>query len=169
MKQTSLTFVIALSLAVCLPAAYAGELENEFPGIGSIEAWKSSRPEFANGLAFMRSKQWDQAIARFRAALALYPSDYRCYLEIGRAIEEKGGSVDDAEDAYRSALRLNSQSWRAWKRLANILFIKKKYGDAREAVSNAIQLNPPPRERAELEGMIQSINSGERIDQPELQ
>lgn len=151
------TVVVAL-LAVAGPSS-AQKGEDGFPGMGSIDAWRSSRPEYRQGMQFMKQSKWDQAIARFRAALALYPDDFRCHLEIGRAIEAKGGAADDAEAAYRSALRINSQSWRAWKGLANIYFSEKKYASAREAVDNARQLSPPAKAQEELNSMVKMIDS----------
>ncbi len=135
---------------------------SKFPGEGSIDAWKESVPEFRAGMDKMKAQRWDEAIAHFKASLALYQFQPRAHLEIGRAIEAKGGLVKDAEESYRNCVRLNSQSWAGWKGLANVLIEQKRYLEAREAVSNGLSLNPPARARQQMDRMVQMINSSEK-------
>lgn len=135
---------------------------NQFPGVGSYESWKASEPEIQAGTAMMKDHKWDEAIAHFRAALALYEFQPHAWLEIGKAIEKKDGNIQEAETAYRQSLKLNSQSWQAWHRLANILYIQKRYAEAREAVSNALNLNPPAEARTNMGKLVVMIDSGQR-------
>lgn len=134
----------------------------KFPGVGSIDSWKTSVPEFRAGMDKMKEKSWDEAIAHFRASIALYEYQPRAYLEIGKAIEAKNGLISDAERAYRQCVKLNNQSWAGWKALSNVLFIQKRYGEAREAVSNALNLNPPARAREQMDKLVQMIDSSQK-------
>lgn len=134
----------------------------KFPGVGSIDAWKTSVPEFRAGMEQMKLRKWDDAIAHFRASITLYEYQPKAFLEIGKAIEAKDGLVTDAEKAYRQCVKLNNQSWAGWKGLANNLFVQKRYDEAREAVSNALNLNPPPKARQHMDKLVQMIDSGQR-------
>ena len=134
----------------------------KFPGVGSMEAWQAALPNMQEGLQLMRQAQWDPAINHFRAALALYPYEPRCWMQIGRALEAKGANPSDIEDAYRNALKLDSNNWRGWKRLANVLYTEKRYSEARQSISNAMNMNVPPRARDEMDKMIRMIDSGEK-------
>lgn len=141
---------------------HLGEQHKEkFPGMGSYDAWKSCLPEFSSGMELMHNKQWDQAIAKFRAVLALYPYEYRAWLQIGKCIEGKGGLIADQEDAYRQALKLNTNSWQAWKRLANVLYTQRRYEEARQSLTNALNLNVPQAQRAEMDNMLRMIDSAQ--------
>lgn len=134
----------------------------KFPGTGSIDAWKQSVPEFRSGMLKMKEHKWDEAIAAFRASIALYEFQPKAWLQIGRATEAKDGLVLDAEKAFRRSLQLDSQSWAAWKCLSNNLYLQKRFPEAREAAANGIQLGPPQRGRQELDKIIQSINSAQK-------
>jgi tetratricopeptide (TPR) repeat protein len=134
--------------------------KNKFPGVGSYDDWKASLPEYQAGLDKMKEHSWDEAIAHFRATLALYQYQPAAWLEIGRCTEKKGGLVSEAEAAYRQSLKLDSQYWRAWKHLSNVLYMQKKFDEARQSVSNAMNLNPPPADREAMGKMIQMIDSG---------
>ena len=135
---------------------------SKFPGSGSIDAWKTSVPEFRAGMEQMKLKKWDDAIAHFRASITLYEYQPKAFYEIGKATEAKDGLVSDAERSYRQCVKLNAQSWAGWKALANVLFIQKRYGEAREAVSNALNLNPPQKARQTMDKLVQMIDSGQK-------
>ncbi|MBY0356369.1 MAG: tetratricopeptide repeat protein [Candidatus Obscuribacterales bacterium] len=135
------------------------EAKADFPGVGSYDSWQSSQPERKAGQALMKEHKWDEAIAHFRASLALYEYQPHVWLAIGRAIEAKSGLIQDAENAYRQSLKLDSQSWSAWKHLANVLYMQKRYAEAREAISNALNLNPPPEARNEMDKIVVRIDS----------
>lgn len=135
---------------------------NKFPGMGSFDAWKSSLPELHAGQKCMREKQWDQAIAHFKASLDLYEFQPHCYLQMGRALQRKDANVADQEKCFRKALKLDQTNWHAWKELANVLYITKRYDEARESLASAIQLNPPQQGKEELEKMIRDVDSAQR-------
>lgn len=142
---------------------------SKFPGVGSIDSWKTSVPEFRVGMEKMKAHRWDEAIQHFRASIALYEYQPRAFLEIGKATEAKGGLIEDAERSYRQCVKLNNQSWNGWKCLANVLYMQKRYPEAREAVSNALNLNPPAKARQQMDKIVQMIDSGQRDANTESQ
>lgn len=135
---------------------------NTFPGVGSIDAWRTSLPELRAGNRCMKEKQWDQAIGHYKASLALYEFQPRCWLQMGRALARKDANLADQEKCFRKALKLDQTNWHAWKELANVLYMTKRYGEARESLASAIQLNPPPQGRQELDRMIKDVDSAQR-------
>jgi tetratricopeptide (TPR) repeat protein len=143
-------------------ASAATQGRSAFPGMGSFDAWKSSLPEFRAGQKCMKDKQWDQAIAHFKASVDLYEYQPRAWLQVGRALQRKGADVAEQEKCFRKALKLDQSNWHSWKELANVLFITKRYGEARESLASAIQLNPPPEGKLELEKMIKDVDSAQR-------
>jgi tetratricopeptide (TPR) repeat protein len=134
----------------------------KFPGVGSIDSWKTSVPEFREGMTKMKAHRWDEAIAHFRASIALYEYQPKAFLQIGKAIEAKDGLVADAEKAYRQCVKLDNQSWQGWRALANVLYLQKRYDEARTAVSNALNLNPPAKARQTMGKMVQMIDAGQK-------
>ena len=135
---------------------------DKFPGVGSFDAWRTSVPEYRAGMAKMRNRRWDEAIAHFRASITLYEYHPDAWLAVGRCIEKKGGLQSDAEAAYRNCLKLDNQSWNGWKCLANVLYTEKRYDESRQALTNALNLNPPPKQRQKMGKMVQMIDSGLR-------
>ncbi len=146
--------LITMSLSVS-----AQEIQARFPGVGSIEQWQSSQPEFIVGMANMKAKQYQKAIEHLNAAIALYHYEHKYYFHLGRAIEASGGKLEDAEAAYRHALSLKSSDWKAWHRLSSVLYVQRKYSEARDAVGSAIQLDVPPKDRLKLETELKTITS----------
>lgn len=161
--------VVALALAVSLVCsvdakpgqnAQKGPSAEGFPGVGSVEAWRGSRLDWRAGMQSMRAKRWDDAVQHFKASLAMYPYQAKAWIEIGRANEERDGNVEEAEKAYREALKIDTNSWQAWKRLANVLLTQKRFKEARQAAASAVQLNPPQQARKELDQIIQQAGAG---------
>lgn len=130
----------------------------KFPGVGSIDAWNTSRPETRAGFRCMREKQWDEAIRHFRATLDLYEYQPRVWLQMGRALEERGGDVSEVEKCYRKSLKLDPESWHAWKCLANVLYVQKRYDESRAALASALQLKVPPKQLGELQEMVKRVD-----------
>lgn len=168
MKRNLFLPIVLLSLTV-LPVLSQGEFEpdetnpppSEFPGVGSFDQWKASVPLFRQGQEAMKQHQWDQAIAAFKASLDQYPYQWRAKFLIGRAIERKGGNVADAEQAYRDSIKLEQNNWRPWKALANVLYIEKRYGQAREALTDAMELRPPKNAHDNMAKLLEAIDSAQ--------
>lgn len=150
---------IVSSIGLSAYAQGAPQHRAEFPGVGTVEAWQSSQPEYEAGLYNFKIKQYQKAIEHFNAAIALYPFDHRYFYQLGRSIEFSGGKLEDAEAAYRKALSLRSSDWKSWHRLSSVLYVQKKYSEARDALGSALQLDVPPNDRAHLENQLKTITS----------
>jgi|GEM_PF-5205117 len=157
--RIALLLIIALLTITINVSAQGNHNTGSFPGLGSIEQWQSSKPEFDAGIALMKTKQYQQAIEHFNAAITLYPYDHKYFFHLGRAIEASGGKMEDAEAAYRKALSLRSSDWKAWHRLSSVLYVQKKYSEARDALGSALQLDVPPNEKRKLETELKTITS----------
>lgn len=135
---------------------------SKFPGVGSIDSWKTSVPEFRSGMTKMRQHQWDEAIGHFRASIALYEYQPHAWYQIGRAIEAKNGLFADAEKAFRKSVSLDNQYWQGWKALANNLYVQKRYDESREAISNALNLDAPQAAKGQMRKIVEMIDSAQR-------
>ena len=142
---------------------------SKFPGVGSIDAWKTSVPEFRAGMTKMRQHSWDEAISHFQASIALYEYQPHAWYQIGRATEAKNGLVADAEKDFRKSVTLDNQYWPGWKALANNLFVQKRYDEAREAVSNALNLDAPQAAKGQMRKIVEMIDSAQRNSNTESQ
>jgi Flp pilus assembly protein TadD len=168
MKPVVLSLALLLSLSTT-PGFSAGDFEpdevnppaSKFPGVGSYDNWKASLPLFQQGQQAMKQHQWDQAIAAFKASLDQYPYQWHAHFLIGRAIERKGGRKEDAEAAYRQSIKLEQNNWRPWKALANVLYVEKRYGQAREALTDAMELRPPQNVHDNMAKLLEAIDSAE--------
>lgn len=159
MRIFALVLLAALTFA---PGAIAQDAEaglGKFPGVGSIDAWRTSRPETQAGYACMKNKRWDDAIRHFKATLDLYEYQPRVWIQMGRAIEERGGDLSEVEKCYRKSLKLDAENWHGWKCLANVLYVQKRYGESREALASALQLKVPPKELGPLQKMVERVDS----------
>jgi tetratricopeptide (TPR) repeat protein len=134
---------------------------DKFPGIGRRQDFAQAMVEERAALRLMQDKQYDQAINRFKQAIQIYPNLPAAHMYIGQSIERMGGSDEEAESQYRAAIKLDNDDFRAWHKLAGLLYKRKKYVEARKAVAKAIMLNPPPRERKILDRMINMIDSAQ--------
>lgn len=134
---------------------------DKFSGFGRREDFETAMKEERAGWRRFLEKDYDQAIKKFKIAVQIYPNLPCAYLGTGESIEKAAGSNQDAEDAYRTAIKLNTDDYRAWHKLGGILYNEKKYPEARKALANAQSLNPPPRERRLIDRMIGIVDSAE--------
>ncbi|MEM9808008.1 MAG: tetratricopeptide repeat protein, partial [Cyanobacteria bacterium P01_D01_bin.56] len=63
------------------------------------------------------------------------------YYNLGNALSDQS-RYDEAEEAYRNAIRLNPDDAIAYNNLGNALSDQSRYDEAEEAYRNAIRLNP---------------------------
>ncbi len=157
--RIAMLLIIALMTVTIGVSAQEIQGKEGFPGVGSIEQWQSSRPEFQAGMADIKAKQYQRAIEHFNAAITLYSYEHKYYFHLGRAIEASGGKLEDAEAAYRHALSLKSSDWRAWHRLSSVLYVQRKYSESRDALGSALQLDVPTKDRLKLETELKTITS----------
>jgi tetratricopeptide (TPR) repeat protein len=134
---------------------------DKFSGMGRRDDFQQAMREERAGWRCMLDKRYDQAINKFKQATQIYPNLPAAYMAIGQAIEKTGGANEDAEAAYRMSIKLNTDDYRAWHKLAGVLYNERKYADARKALGKAIMLNPPTRERRLIDRMIVTVEAAE--------
>jgi tetratricopeptide (TPR) repeat protein len=80
-------------------------------------------------------------IALYRETIALNPTDYKTYFNLGQALLEEG-QLMEAIDAYHQTLSLNPNCAEAYSGLGQALAEQGNYGNAIVAYRQAIALNP---------------------------
>jgi serine/threonine-protein kinase len=101
---------------------------------------KNADAHHNRGLALFHQGHYDQAAASFRQAVAIRPQA-GSYLHLALSVEQLG-KLDEAEKAYKEALRLKPKDAQLHYNLGVILEACKKYGEAVEAYRQAIKLAP---------------------------
>ncbi len=98
---------------------------------------------FDEGVALMKSGDFDGSIAKFNEAIAQAPNCHDCYYNIGFAHSQKK-EWDKAEAAYKKATELKPDYAEAWNGLANAYNTQKKLDLALEASANAAKYGGAP-------------------------
>jgi serine/threonine protein kinase/Flp pilus assembly protein TadD len=83
----------------------------------------------------------EQAIGRFRAALAARPKSVGMYLRLGSVLRTRG-QIDDAISLYKRAIELDAAYSPAQNNLGNAFKDKGDFGNAVVAFQKAIELDP---------------------------
>ena len=143
-RRFSIAVTITAHLIIAAPA-----LAQTFPGIGSKADWLKANGLYAEGNQLVERKKLAEAIEKYRAAIATYPSEYHYHYNLGLTLK-KSGDLKGAAEALRKATQLNPHDWRAWKILGNCLYKSGELHDAKTAFSTALQCNPPASEVREL-------------------
>jgi Flp pilus assembly protein TadD len=146
-----------LSLITINQFCLAQYKEGAFPGKGSIEAWHRARKILDEGSALKDSGKTDEALSKFKTAIATYPYDGVFWCCLGNCYMDKK-EYKLAEDAYRRATVLHPDDWKHWCNLGGALFKNEKYTEYRAAIIKALSLNPPSKEASELKGSIDHID-----------
>jgi len=153
-----LNIYVALVGLVVLLGVYSPSSEARgFPGKGSMAAWERAHEAYDEGYQLSLLGNPEQAIAKFRTAIVLYPYDADFYYDLGNAY----CSTDQwplAEQAYRSSLKINDKIWSTWLELGTALKWQGKIAESKEALSTALQLNPDAQGRARIEKALATLN-----------
>jgi tetratricopeptide (TPR) repeat protein len=94
---------------------------------------------FEEGVAASRGNDHDGAIAKFTEAIAVMPTCYDCYYNIGFAQAQKKDYAK-AEESFRKALELKPEYVEAYNGLATIYNAQKKFDEAQQASQKAAEL-----------------------------
>lgn len=172
MKNQSLIYLLAglgLSLTIGLiqdvqaqnqnmhrrnTASQENRLDQNFPGIGSIDDYRSAVPVMQDGMEKLNFKDPEQAKLLFNKALSIYPYMSRCYFGLGRCVELSKGKNSEAESLYRKGLSIDSKDWKCWQALGDLLFREKRYEDAEVALRSSLAAGPPAQERRFIEDAL---------------
>jgi Tfp pilus assembly protein PilF len=89
----------------------------------------------------LQVNQYENALKDFQAALRIDPSFPGIYTLVGTA-QDKLGDVDQAEQSFREALKVNAEDFEANVYLGTILLKKRELGESKPYLERALQLNP---------------------------
>jgi Tfp pilus assembly protein PilF len=106
----------------------------------------------AEGAAFARHGQWEEARKKLLKAVKLAPLSAEVQADFAR-VEEHAGFLDTAEKSYRRALRLEPQSAGYRHSLGRVLNRQGEYRDAYKILQSAVELSP---ESADVRGELAS-------------
>ena len=95
---------------------------------------------FDEGVQLSNAGQYDEAIAKFNEAIALVPTCYNCYNNVGFSYSLKKDYAS-AETAYKKSIELKPDDAAAYVALAGILFNAGKAADAKPLVEKAVTLD----------------------------
>ena len=164
MKKTCLSLVL-LAITSCPVLAEDAKKPSHpvdhFSGIGRIEDFKAALPDENAGWEALHDKRFKDAVDKFRSATSKFANLPHAYMGMGTAFE-KLGDMKEAESSYRSAIKLDTNNWRGYKRLANLLYQDQKYDEARRALADDASLKPPKKAQDQIDKMIQSIEAARK-------
>lgn len=131
---------------VCIVPVLA---QGVFPGVGDKNAWLKANGFFAEGNQLMHGNKLTDAIAKYKQAIDLYPSEFQYHYNLALALKKNNDSAGAIVE-FKQAIALNRASWKAWKGLANTYFKAGQFADARVAFQQALASNPPAKEIPEI-------------------
>lgn len=96
---------------------------------------------FDEGVAASRAKDFDTAIARFKAALAVQPTCHECYYNIGYAYLQKNDEKQ-AEENWKKGLEQKADHPETLNALANLFNGQKRFEEAAAVSAKAAASTP---------------------------
>ena len=148
--------LIVLVLGSLMQPALAYK-DGAFPGKGSIQAWHKANDQYNQACDLLTAGKYDEAIAKDRAALAIYPYDGDYWGNIGDCLGFKKDTKGE-EAAYKKAGSLNPDDWKAWDSLGRIYNDQGHDAESKDAFVHALRCNPPAQKVVELETNIRALD-----------
>ncbi|HVP57773.1 MAG TPA: tetratricopeptide repeat protein [bacterium] len=111
---------------------------------------------FKAGRSAMQSNNLKEAIAEFENAVGVYPHDASAYVNLA-FVHRQLGETDDALNAAKKAVSIDSTSIYAWSNLAAIYQGAKDDKAAAEALQKVVDLKPTEKEV--LSGALYSLGN----------
>lgn len=135
--------------------------QGEFPGRGNRQTWREANALLNAGIDLDDAGNVEMAIARFKLAITKYPFDPDFYLALGQSYEKRNraGDMQLAVNSYKQATNIEPGIWQYWNALANPLFRLHKYSEAKDALVEALRLNPPANAVTEIRNSIKQIET----------
>jgi len=94
---------------------------------------------FDEGVTASKAGNYDEAIAKFKAAADLNPNCYDCYYNMAFSASQKK-DYDAAEASYKKAIELKADYAEAYSGLANVYNATRKFEEAAKASAKASEL-----------------------------
>ena len=95
---------------------------------------------FDEGVTASKAGNYDEAMAKFKAAADLNPSCYDCYYNLAFSATQKK-DYDAAEAAYKKAIEIKADYAEAYSGLANVYNATRRFDDAAKASAKALELS----------------------------
>lgn len=140
----------------------------DFPGKGEHSAWTEAIPYYNLANKQLNEGRFQEAVANFEAAIALYKFDPDFHLNLGVALR-KMDDYSGAESAFKTAAALSPDDWMCWSNLANAYLKQNKLKQTIAAFERTLKCNPPESERAAILKDITDIRKVLSMQPPEEQ
>ena len=154
-SKFSISLAILSLITFCNQCCLAYK-DGEFPGKGSVQAWHQAAVFLRDGHILQDNGKYDEAIAKFKAAIAIYPYEPAAWGRLGNCYQDKK-EYALAESAHRKATALNPDDWMGWSDLSRTFYFEDKIPDYKAAMVKALSCHPPSKEAAEIQGSIKDI------------
>src|SRR5207244_2719768 len=119
------------------------------PGYGGYLDWTKAKTIYEAANDFLADKDYKSAIEKYREALKIYADYPQCLNNLAIALG-KTGDYHAAELACTEAISIRSSDWKFWKTFAIDLYMQNKFHCSLSAMQQAMRLNPPVPDQAEL-------------------
>ena len=94
---------------------------------------------FDEGVTASKAGNYDEAMAKFKAAADLNPNCYDCYYNMAYSASQKK-DYDAAEASYKKAIEIKADYAEAYSGLANVYNATRKFDEAAKASAKATEL-----------------------------
>jgi tetratricopeptide (TPR) repeat protein len=143
------------------PEPAATTAPHEFPGKGDYKKWVQACKLYNVGIQLLHRHKYQEAAAKFQAAVDLYDFDGDFYHNLGLA-HSKLHRYSAAEQAYRRAIELRANDWDDWCNLASVLFDQNRFGECREALANAARCSPTSYGQNHIDWFLEQLARKEK-------
>jgi tetratricopeptide (TPR) repeat protein len=107
----------------------------------SANASPQAKKEFEKGRELQRKEKWDEALARYRQAVELYPKYATAWLELGR-VQIKRGDLTAARNAFQMALAADPKFVAPYEELSQLAAKDKQWQHVIDLTGELLQLDP---------------------------
>ncbi len=138
----AVTFIIIISSCARFTSAPPPEKEPEVtePKLAP-EVRMIAENHVSDGVSYYQNEEYAKSVISWQEALELIPGDAEVHNFIGISYH-KLNQLDDARTHFRLAADLDTTYYEALNNLGYVLFLQKKYGEARYAFKKALAINP---------------------------
>ncbi|MGE5488094.1 MAG: tetratricopeptide repeat protein [bacterium] len=134
-----------------------GNVEGTVISITSLQAPKSARKAYENGVKANRDKKWPKAQKELEKAVAEYPKYAAAWYELGFALQQQN-RIQDAHNAYARALEADAKYIKPYLQLAYIAAGERKWQEVADTTDRMVRLNPIDFPQAYFLNAVANLN-----------
>lgn len=137
----------------------SGFLASEFPWKGNPLDWLKARESYDQAEGFRRSFILSEAVRRYKAAIEIYPDDWKFHKGLG-SVYMQMKKYPEAEKELNEVIKLHPKDFESWLQLADNRLSQRgtSLDGAEKAVRKAMEIEPNNAEAIALLSLIQFIN-----------